>query len=211
VFRVASKVARGQPVGYPPCFIRSPVPVARGTIHERPTPHAPAGKRQGKASCAHSPASVSLHCFACRSRSASAIVTIRTGQGRRGPGSCLGADDTFRRDVPQPLCSFPIPSPFGQADFDNACKRRARGRRRSETYTWVQSLPCDPMRAGLHRDSRSSIPLNATASANPRCTVRRFRILASAPSPTAFGSAGPSTTISAIRLHFPGPNPVEST
>ena len=79
------------------------------------------------------------------SQTQGAVITIRTGQVGGVPGSCLGADDTFRRWAPQRLCSFPILStPFQAADFDSACAGAPAVVVIPDPFAWVQSLACDP-------------------------------------------------------------------
>jgi hypothetical protein len=141
------------------------------------------------------------------SQAQGAIVTIRTGQVAGAPGSCLGADDTFRRDVPQPLCSFPIPLPFGQADFDNACSGAPAVVVAPETYTWVQSLPCDPDARWIASQLSQLYPA--------QCYGERQSALYCA----AFSNPGECTVADSIRIcwavddylgdppAFPGPNP----
>lgn len=79
------------------------------------------------------------------SQTPAAVITIKTGQVGGVPGSCPGADDTFRRWAPRPPCGQPILSAaFQSADFDSACAGPPPVVVVPDPFAWVQGLPCDP-------------------------------------------------------------------
>lgn len=72
-----------------------------------------------------------------------AVTTIRTGQVAGVPGSCSGADDSFRFYAPNPNCGTPIlPGPFTAADFSAACQG-PQAVVIQPYVVWTPSLACD--------------------------------------------------------------------
>ena len=142
------------------------------------------------------------------SQTQGAVITIRTGQVGGVPGSCLGADDTFRRWAPQRLCSFPILStPFQAADFDSACAGAPAVVVIPDPFAWVQSLACDPDARWIASQLSHLYPM--------QCAGERQSTLYCAP----FTNQTECTVADSVRIcwavddylgdppAFPGPNP----